>query len=369
VTSERPHPRAAGAEQPYFPADLKGLSQVFRRFGEVECKQIRSPLYERFSLAIANDAEMLQLAAGCNLGQPPPNLLYAAVQYLLLRGVEHSLKDYYPALTDNARPPTNDAYDVFREFCQEHEVEIRGLIETRTVQTNVVRRSIVLLPAFARVAALGGRHGLAQIEVGASAGLNLNWQRYHYDYGSGLSWGDETSPVRLLTERRGEVALPNVPGSLRSSSCVGVELQPVSLADDSSVAWLRSLVWPENVELHHQLSAAIGLAKEHPPTVVKGDANAKLLALLAEAPADATLCVFATHVLYQFPKDAVIALFKMMQNYSRSRPVYFISMEGTGNAHSELKLTVYESGSRTLIDLANCHPHGYWLEWLHKEPS
>jgi hypothetical protein len=42
-------------------------------------------------------------------------------------------------------------------------------------------------------------------------------------------------------------------------------------------------------------------------------------------------------------------------------------MEGTGNAHSELKLTLDDSGRRTVIDLANCHPHGCWLEWLNGE--
>lgn len=339
---------------------------MFRRFGEVECKQIRSPLYERISYGVAEDAEMLRLAAGRIQGQPPPNVLYAAVQYLLFRGAEHRLSDYYPALTDSALPPTSDAYDAFRDFCNEHEAELRELIATRTVQTNVVQRSIILLPAFAHVAEMGGNRPLAQIEVGTSAGLNLNWQHYHYDYGAGLSWGDETSPVRLSTERRGDVAQPGLPESLRASSSVGVELQPISLADDSAVLWLRSLVWPENVELHRQVSAAIAVAEKHPPNVVEGEVNAKLPALLESAPEDATLCVFATHVLYQFPRDALITFFKSMQAYSESRPVYFISME-TANAHSELKLTLYESGSRCELNLANCHPHGYWLEWLKGE--
>lgn len=365
MTSEHSAQRAR-AERPHFRTDLDGLSEVFRRFGEVECRQIRSPLYERLSFGVADDAEMLHLAAARIEGQPPPNILFAAVQYLLLRGVGHRLSDYYPALTDSALSPADDAYDAFRDFCHEHDAELREVIATRTVQTNVVQRSIILLPAFAHVAKLGGGRPLAQIEVGASAGLNLNWQHYHFDYGSGLSWGDETSSVRLSTERRSDVAQPDLPESLRTSSSVGVELQPISLADDSAVLWLRSLVWPENVELHRQLSAAIGVAKEHPPNVVEGDANVQLPALLESAPKDATLCVFATHVLYQFPRDALITLFKTMQTYSESRPVYFISME-TANAHSELKLTRYETGSRTITKLANGHPHGYWLEWLNGE--
>jgi hypothetical protein len=364
VTSEGSSNAEVRDEWPHFRTDLEGLSQVFRRFGEVECKQIRSPLYERFSFGVADDPDLLRLAAARIQGQPPPNVLYAAVQYLLLRGVEHRLKDYYPALTHSALTPSRDAYVAFRDFCREHEAELRELIATRTVQTNVVRRSIILLPAFALVTEMGGGRPLTQIEVGASAGLNLNWQHYHYDYDSGPSWGNETSPVRLTTERRGDVALPNLPETLRPSSSVGIEVQPVSLTDDSAADWLRSLIWPENEELSRQLTAAIAVAKTHPPNVVEGDANTRLPALLERGPADSTLCVFATHVLYQFQRDALITLFKTMQAYSKSRPVYFISMEGTGNAHSELKLTVYDSGDRTVIDLANCHPHGYWLEWL-----
>ncbi len=350
--------------RPHFSTDLDVLSQVFRRFGEVECKQIRSPLYERFSFGVANDEEMLQLAADRIQGQPPPNVLYGAAQYLLLRGVEHHLRSYYPALTDSALAPTDEAYHAFRDFCFEHEAELRELMATKTVQTNVVRRSTCLVPAYALVAELGGGRPLAQVEVGSSAGLNLLWERYHYDYGSELVWGDAASPVRLSTERRGSVPLPDLAESLRASWSVGIDLHPVSLADEDAVLWLRSLVWPENLELQHQLSAAIDVAKECPPSVIEGDANAKLPALLEGAPKDATLCVFASHVLYQFSRDALVTLYKAMQAYSESRPVYFISMEGTGNAHSELKLTIYENGDRRTVDLANCHPHGYWLEWL-----
>lgn len=349
--------------RPHFSTDLDVLAQVFRRFGEVECKLIDSPLYERFSFGVADDEEMLKLAAARIQGQPPANVLFAAVQYLLLQGAQHPLRSFYPALSTTPLAPA-DSYEAFREFCLANYDELRRLISSKTVQTNVVRRSICLLPAYALVAQLGGGRPLAQVEVGTSAGLNLLWQRYHYDYGSGLTWGDPTSPVQLTTERRGEVTLPELPGSLRVSWSVGVDLHPISLSDDSAVLWLRSLVWPENLELHRQLSAAIEVAKEHAPNVIEGDANAQLPSLLESAPKDATLCVFASHVLYQFSRDALITLYKAMQAYSEVRPVYFISMEGTGNAHSELKLTVYRDGTRRIIDLANCHPHGYWLEWL-----
>ncbi len=311
---------------------------------------------------------MLRFAAARREGQPPPNILYAAVQYLLLTGVDHRLRDYYPALTPSPLSP-DDAYDVFRAFCLQHEAELHELMAARTVQTIVVRRSICLLPAYALIYKLGGGRPLAQIEVGASAGLNLLWERYRYEYGGGNTWGDADSPVKLTTEVRGTVALPEVSSSLSSAWAVGIDLNPVDLSADDEVTWLRSLVWPENVKLHEQLSAAIGLAREHPPRVIRGDASDVLPRLLQEAPADRTLCVFGSHTLYQFPRDALLRLLKAMQTHSDLRPVYFVSMESTANEHSALRLTIYEDGERRTIDLANCHPHGYWLEWLQPNRS
>ena len=46
---------------------------------------------------------------------------------------------------------------------------------------------------------------LALIEVGASAGLNLLFDRYGYDYGAGRSAGDPSAPVRFTCALRGAV--------------------------------------------------------------------------------------------------------------------------------------------------------------------
>lgn len=352
------------AAEPSASQNLAELARIFRRFGEVECRQIASPLYEVLSLGVADDPEILNLAATSPPGQPPPNLLYASVHYMLLNGVEHPLKSYYPDLSAAALSPRG-AYDAFCDFCLEHWKELRRLISTRSVQTNVVRRSICLLPAFAVISKLGGGRPLAQIEIGASAGLNLLWEHYHYAYDTQVTWGSFASPVHLSTDLRGQVTLPAIPTALRSGWSVGVDLNPLSVTDEDALLWLRALVWPENVELRDQLMAAIQVAREYPPELREGDGSRLLPQLLASAPSDATLCVFASHALHQLPRDALVTLLKAMQTHSEERPVYFVSMEGTGDPHSELRLTAYEVGKRTIFDLANCHPHGHWLEWLH----
>jgi hypothetical protein len=156
-----------------------------------------------------------------------------------------------------------------------------------------------------------------------------------------------------------------LPATLRAVWSVGVDLNPVEIADEDAVTWLRALVWPENVEQQGQLTAAIQVAKKHPPRLLKGDGSELLPALLRSAPPETTLCVFATVTLYQFPAEALRTLMETMQSYSLSRPVYFVSMEQAGGPYCELRLTVYEGGTKEIVHLANCHAHGRWVEWLH----
>ena len=73
------------------------LSERFRQFAD-EVRE-SSPLYERLSIAIAGDDELLDLGAAARPGQPVPNLLFAAIHYLLLTGPAHPLARFYPTVT------------------------------------------------------------------------------------------------------------------------------------------------------------------------------------------------------------------------------------------------------------------------------
>src|SRR5690348_12222005 len=91
------------------------LSQRFVAFAEHECRG-RSPLYERLSNAIAQDGELLRLAAEARPGQPVPNLFFAAVQFLLLQGEGPELARFYPALGGKFGAG-DDPFPAFRAFC------------------------------------------------------------------------------------------------------------------------------------------------------------------------------------------------------------------------------------------------------------
>ncbi len=63
------------------------LAERFERFGAKECAE-ESPLYAKLALGVARDPDLLAIAAKGAPGQPPPNLFFAAVHFLLLKIIE-----------------------------------------------------------------------------------------------------------------------------------------------------------------------------------------------------------------------------------------------------------------------------------------
>lgn len=343
----------------------EGVAEQFEFFGEVECPELDAEIYRACCRGIRSDPDLLAIAAQAPVGQPPPNLLFASVHYLLLGGAEHPLRDWYPGLSEGPTRAAESVFEPFRDFCSKNRDAIEGLIQTRLTQTNVLQRCSALLPAFARAFREGEGAPLALIEIGPSAGLNLLWDRFRYSYDDGTRWGDPSSSVVVECALRGGLPhLPVLPEVIPVASRCGVDIHPIDVRDPDLVRWLRALIWPDHPGRQERLTAAIEIACEALPKVVAGDASVELPRLIEAAPADASLCVYGTHTLYQFPRDALIASFKAMQAASLHRPIRFVSMEGTGDRCSELQYTVYADGERETTLLARCNPHGRWLEWL-----
>ena len=208
---------------------------------------------------------------------------------------------HYPSLTDDPLPPSG-AYAHFRKFCLAHEDEIRKIMATRLVQTNVVERCSYLLPAFALIAEEVPGTPLSLIDVGASAGLSLLWDRYQYVYGGRIRAGLASSPVRIEAEVRGK-GTPPIPHDFPTvAHRAGIDLHPVDMADPESALWLRALNWPEHQDRAAQLQAAIALVQDDAPELIEGDANEVLGQVVNQVPAGSTLCIFHNSALIYFPK-------------------------------------------------------------------
>jgi hypothetical protein len=339
---------------------LSALSQRFVRFAERECHV--SPLYERLSLGIARDPELLAIAAQAKPGQPVPNLVLAAVHFLLLKGVQHQLAIFYSSLSATT-PSSADPYPSFRAFCLEHREEILELISTRLVQTNEVRRCGCLLPAFTQVAQRAQDRPLGLVEIGASAGLNLLWDRYGYDYGTGRRYGDPRSPVQIVCMLRGD-RQPTLPEALPPvATRIGIDLNPIDVRDPDAALWLRALVWPDEAGRAELLQHAVQVAQHDTPRLVAGNALDLLPEVLATIPNDQTLCVFHTHTVNQFPPEARARLSTLLAEHAARRDLYRISIEWLGEEHPCLELVSFEGGARMEHLLAHCDSHAEWLEW------
>lgn len=346
---------------------LERLSATFRRFGQFEAIENRSPLYAVLSNTVADDTVLLELASHAAAGQPPPNLLFAAVQYLLAAEPSHPLAAAYPALAAGREPPA-DVPALFRGFCHDQANAIIPILQTRLVQTNEVRRSAVLLPAFIEVGRRT-RQPLALVEIGPSAGLNLLFDRYDYHYGPDHTVGTPASLVHLDSEWQGSAPPPDrIPAV---ASRMGIDLNPLDVRNDDDVRWLRALIWPEHDDRRHLLDMAIATARADPPRLLGGDLFQHLPRELAATPPNATATLFATFVLNQFSQEMCQRLDALLREASRTRDIHMVIMgsaeaftgERDATAVTSIWLTTYTAAGRQVERLARANPHGRWIAW------
>lgn len=341
---------------------LAFLRAAFDRFARVEAPGLASPTYEELAYGVSTDDNLLEIAAHTRTHQPPPNMLFAAVQYLLLTGIDHPLAAHYPIISGEHRPLA-PAYPHFRDFCLEHRERIVELISTRLTQTNVVRRCTCLLPAFS-IVCHETSSPLALIDLGASAGLNLNFDRYAYSYARDgheiLRWGSDSAQIRLEADLQGNGELPPIPPAIPVASRDGIDLDPVDLTNPDQLLWLRALIWPEHVERHQQLIDAATEFKDSDIRMHAGDATRVLPTLIESTPREHALVVYSTIALHQFPRESRQRIADTLAATSAERPLWQIALEGND---PELSITRYRNGAGKTEKLADASPHGWWIEW------
>ncbi len=273
------------------PTAVALVRERFERLARVECAQ-RSPLWASVCVAVAGDEETLELMLCAPEHQRRPSLLLAAIHDLLLAGTDHELAAYVPTVApsaDPARGDTDRAGALALDFCREHRDAVARILATRSTQTNEVNRAAALLPALVHATPSG--LPLRLVELGASAGLNLLLDRFSYRYHCGgervaidapARAGVPGRTARVVCECAVQGELPALAMPLIAER-VGVDLAPVDVRDDTAARWLLACVWPDEADRVARVRAAIALAREDPPMVVRGDALALLASLVGEA--------------------------------------------------------------------------------------
>jgi hypothetical protein len=327
----------------------------FRNFAMVARDE--SPLYGHVCEAIAGSPELMALAAKSS--EPMANLFLAAIHAELLRDPDDELAAYYP--TAGGDRPADDALPAaLTRFCEARRERLEAIVTTRCTQTNETSRCSALLPAFASVA--DGRP-LAQIEIGASAGLNGLWDHYAYDY-DGRAAGEAGSPLHIACELVGAGVPPLEPPPVAWRA--GIDRSPVDLRDEADVRWLRACLWPDQAARHARLEAALQVAREHGPIEIhRGDALELLHGVIDSAPDDALVCVFHTATLIYFSEEKIAELRRLLAE----RDVVWLGGEAPGLLAEEdigptphFALTASRRGE--LRQIGRMGHHGGWLEWF-----
>jgi hypothetical protein len=297
--------------------------------------------------------------------QRQPVLLLACVHAMLLADGDGALARFYPNLTE--QPDAADPMPAFRAFCRARGEELAELLATRSTQTNEIGRCALLLPVLGLLAAEVG--ALAHLDVGASAGLNLLFDRYEYRYDPGGHVGGP-STVRLECGTRGAVPIPpSMPGV--AQRC-GLDRSPVDVHDPAQRRWLEACVWPDQIDRFERLRAALELAATSDIDVRRGDAVTDTTAIAASL--DAHPVITNTWVLNYLSSDERRDYVGALDELGAQRDLSWIFLEmpllvpelpvrDPGQSDSVLVLVRWRAGRRTVDHLGIAHPHGYWLHW------
>lgn len=231
-------------------------------------------------------------------------------------------------------------------------------------QTNEVARAGAIMAALMVVGALFDMP-FALLELGSSAGLNLNLGHYRYDLG-GHRIGPAASPVVVAPTWQGA---PPPAGAVRIAAARGVDLRPLDVADAAAVERLSSFAWTDDPVRAGLLAKAIALAQANPPAIDRDDLARWLPRQLAMAqPAGLCRVVFHSMVLqYLTPAHRAAITGHIHAAGSRAdrmRPLAWIGFEWT-ECRSEVRLMLTCWPDGTSRHLATCHPYGEWIRWHH----
>jgi hypothetical protein len=326
------------------------------------CRMIGSPLYAGLLERAAADVEAAGPAWEILRGhEADPRFsvlglrLLGAVNRLALTGREPALAGAYA----DGRVP--EAWERLWDTLDRNAAELRDSLE-QPVQTNETGRCAGLLFGFAAVATETALP-LRLLEVGASAGLNLRWDRYRYE-ADGFSWGPEDSPVKLGFELDG-VPTPAVPPGFEIAGRHGCDAAPIDPGTAEGKLTLLTYIWPDQAERMARMKAALEVASELPIALDREPAAAWTRRMLAE-PATGRATVVYHSIVSQYLSDIErAALFDGIhaagERATTGAPLAWLRMEPVDD-RAALDLTFWPGGEERR--LARVGYHGTPVELL-----
>lgn len=303
---------------------------------------------------------------GLTLKDAMPLRMTGGLHYLLLSGTDTRLERVYSRqITDQAT--------IDRLVCELVETYDHLLLPwlDGPPQTNEAGRSASIMAGLLWLASrVGPKFEL--FELGASAGVNTMLDRYSFRLGE-TQVGPPNSPMQIEPEWRGDAGSPPMPpADFEIVSVKGCDVAPIDLSDRDSALRLKSYVWPDAPARMARIDAAIQLAGENPPQVIKQDA-AEFVAdfLTSPQPSGTTRAMFHSIMWQYMPESAqesITAAYETAGSKATpDKPLAWIALEtDPATFRHELKVRCWTGGEndgQTAL-LGHAHPHGAWVEWL-----
>lgn len=291
-------------------------------------------------------------------GENLPLRLAGALHALVLDGRSPALTAVYPPCHDDA----DDArlWAAVDSALTAHEDMVLDRLRLAP-QTNEVRRSGALLPGFLAIARRFGKPMMIS-EIGASAGLNLVWDRFAYRLGE-RPWGAQSSPVQIRPDWSGA---PAPVADIAILGRAGCDLAPLDPGDPADCTRLLSYIWADQDDRLERTRAALALAAAHPERVA-GAAAGDWLEERLRRPHPRAVHVVCHSIVWQYlgkeeRERCRSALAAAGQLAGQDAPLAWLRMEVDGRKPgAALTLTLWPGGAEYALGRADFH--GRWVDW------
>jgi hypothetical protein len=365
---------------------LDRAQRKLRRFARIDAAGV-SPLYAHLAERAAEDEAIAGLLTAASPEFAQATLLFAAVHRVLQANPFHELINYYPSL-GGTYGVDGTTWNLFRSFVLDRVDAIRTLIATHTTQTNEVGRAALIYPALG-IVAREAKGPVGLLEVGCSAGLLLNLDRYGYRYqteqAGQLVAGPPKHTVGLhcaLSLAEGAM-IPLLPKKIAVGARVGLDRDPVDLTDEDRYAWLEACIWADQPERQRQFAAAAAAQRGNRPELITGDAIEDLPAAAERIPEELPLVVLTSLAMLYLNPEQQAAFLAALGKLAARRRVHWISHEeySTALAHvlpdradlrrdrdepsfGVLGIVHWPDGAPVGRALARTNWHGQRMTWL-----
>lgn len=229
-------------------------------------------------------------------------------------------------------------------------------------QTNEVRRCAALLPGFFEIARLTDLP-FTLSELGASAGINLCWDSFGYQFDN-QQWGDMNSGVVMAPDWQGAPAPPARDIEVRNRAAC--DMSPIDYRDPEQKLKLLSYLWADQLDRVARTENALKILAMKQYEVDKAIISKWLPERLALDTTGTVHVIYHTIVWGYQDEESRAVNQKMIEaagaKATASAPVAWLRLEPDGKEPgAAISLTLWPDGKERCLGRADYH--GRWIHW------